>query len=190
MPWDDSKQLFAGPGFNETYRTVKNLEGEILEFAIGLQSSVLQPAESARLSMLLNAVREATHAAKSIKDIAHNLADFRDSGDAADDAYRQAFRADVTMLFADLFDLRDADDTVDFDDLVEVLGRLQHRHDKVHQQIYRDVRDGRVRDTGVSSVLNVNREILVAGRALINAVAYYHLPEQQALDIARMPRAA
>ena len=40
----------------------------------------------------------------------------------------------------------------------------------------------------LESALNVNREILISNRALVVALAYHHLGEQQAEDIALMPR--
>jgi len=97
--------------FNGSYRTIQKLEGEILEFATRLQTTPLQPVESGRLSQLLLAVREATHSAKSIKDIAHNLAEFRISSLAAESGYRQSVRADMGSFFTDLFKLRETNES-------------------------------------------------------------------------------
>jgi len=177
--------------FNESYFSVKKLEGEILDFAIRLQTIPLEPAQSGRLSQLLVAVREATHSAKSIKDIAHNLAEFRSSIKKEELDYRQVFRADMKMFFADLFKLRENEEsTVRSEQLEEVIFNSEKRHDQVHQKIYSDIQHGRLSESRISSVLNVNREILIANRALIVALAYYHLSEQQAVEIARMQRPA
>jgi phosphate:Na+ symporter len=190
-PVPHEREILRSPtrDFNESYQSIKRLEGEILDFAIRLQATPLQPQESTRLGQLLFAVREATHSAKSIKDIAHNLAEFRVSSKETELGYRRNFRADMQSFFADLFSLRETNEsTVQFDELAEVVNEFEKRHDQVHEKIYRDIQRGSFSESRISSALNVNREILISNRALIVALAYYHLGEQQAEDIALMPR--
>jgi phosphate:Na+ symporter len=191
VPYESKTVSLNRQTFSDTYRNIKVLEGEVLDFAIRMQAKGLSKETSERLSQLLVTVREAMHAAKSIKDIEHNLAEFEQSDNAAERRYKEVFRVDMEVFFAELFDLRDHESApVQFDDLVEALNRLEHRHDKVHEQIHHDIQAGRFVGGSISSVLNVNREILIAGRALIFALAYYHLDRSQAEIIARMPRAA
>jgi len=180
---DDEQQSMA-----DRYRHIKKLEGEILDFTVRLQTRPLDHAESARLSQLLMAVREATHAAKSLKDIAHNFAEFRESTQAIDAKYRQFFRADMEALFGDIAGLSQAaHDTVDFEELVDVLRRMEARHDQVHEEIYTDISAGKFRTIPISTVLNVNRELLISGKALILALAHYYLDDRQAESIVRLP---
>lgn len=175
--------------FNSSYRAIKKLEGEILDFAIQLEATPLSPEESTRLNQMLVAVREATHSAKSIKDITHNLAEFRSTVSDPEARYRQVFRADMECFFTDLFNMKEAeDDEVQLEELIETMSRLEARHDKVHEQIYRDIQQGKLTESRISSMLNVNREILISGRALLIAMACYHLDDKQARAIARMPR--
>ena len=187
-PWEQ-EILSDDREFNASYRAIKKLEGEILDFAVRLEATPLSAEESIRLNQLLVAVREATHSAKSIKDITHNLAEFRSTASGAEIEYRKMFRADMERFFLDLFSMKEAeDDEVQLEELVEAMSLLESRHDKVHEQIYRDIQQGSLTESRISSMLNVNREILISGRALLIAMACYHLDSKQAQAIARMPR--
>ena len=175
--------------FNSSYRAVKKLEGEILDFAVRLESTPLSPQESIRLNQLLVAVREATHSAKSIKDITHNLAEFRSATSDAEAKYRRLFRADMEQFFLDLFNMKETqDDEVRLEELIEAMNRLEARHDRVHEQIYRDIQQGNLAESRISSMLNVNREILISGRAMLISMACYHLDYEHAQAIVRLPR--
>ncbi len=172
------KQLKMLP-FEELYRATKTLEGELLEFAIQLQAGPLESSESARLTQLLRAAREGVHSAKAIKDIRHNLADLA-AADASGEFVGQVRELSASFL-RDLYDMRDSDAyAISFEDLAETLMRVQKRHDAFHEAIYSAVRDDRLAESRVSSLLNVNRELLTANRALLLALGNYYLePAQQ-----------
>jgi len=57
------------------------------------------------------------------------------------------------------------------------MNNLEKRHNNVHEKIFKDIQLGHFSQSRISSVLNVNREILISNRALIVALAYYHLSE-------------
>ena len=55
------------------YEDIKRLEGEIVQYAIEVQRSNLEPEEVKRLESLLSAVRYGVYSAKSLKDIHSDL---------------------------------------------------------------------------------------------------------------------
>ena len=67
VPHYSGIEAFRQMPFSELYRATKTLEGELLEFAIQLQAGTLESSESARLSQLLHAAREAVQSAKAVK---------------------------------------------------------------------------------------------------------------------------
>ncbi len=174
--------------FSELYNRAKRLEGEILEFVIQLQTGPLDELESGRLNQLRLAVREAMHSAKAIKDIAHNLTELRDSVNPTSRRYSRRFRAAMEDFLSRLFLLRqEGEPKLFFEELVDLLNEAQQQHQRIHEEIYADVRNGRVDETEVSSLLNIAREMLNSRKGLVRALANYYLSETQASDIAKLP---
>jgi phosphate:Na+ symporter len=174
--------------FDELYRAAKTLEGELVEFTIRLQAAPLDTADSERLGQLLSAAREAMHSAKAIKDIHHNLIEFQNSGSEAADLYLHRFREWMSNFIGDIYGLREENtNRVSFEDLVSVLQNTYKRHDAIHEDIYTDVRNDEIAQTLVSSLLNVNRELLTSNRALLLALGDYYLDTTAAEDLERIP---
>ncbi len=174
--------------FDELYRASKMLEGELVEFVIRLQAGSLNANDSQKLSRLLCAAREAMHSAKAIKNIRHNLLDLGHPGSSLPGDYAERFRSSGTAFIQDLYRLRgENDDSVSFEELADMLKQTQQRHDGLHNDIYAGVRDDHISETQVSSLLNVNRELLTSNRALIYALGNYFLNASQADDLERVP---
>ena len=133
-------------------------------------------------------VREAMHSAKAIKNIRHNLLDLGHPGSSLPGDYAERFRSSGTAFIQDLYRLRgENDDSVSFEELADMLKQTQQRHDGLHNDIYAGVRDDHISETQVSSLLNVNRELLTSNRALIYALGNYFLNASQADDLERVP---
>ena len=174
--------------FDGMYNETKRLEGEILAFAAKLQMEPLEEPESARLNQLLLAVRNAMQSCKALKDIHHNLAEFADSSSRTLNGYLEHFRSIMTSFYNDLFRLRlQADAELSFEDIVEAIQRVHVAHDHMHQQIYADISNRLVRENEISSLLNVNREILNSNIALLMALKEFYLDAEQAKAIGLLP---
>ncbi len=174
--------------FSQLYHSAKALEGELLEFVVRLQADRLQSAESERLTLLLRAAREAMHSAKAVKDIRHNLTELAESGSTAEQQFSQRFRDLMQQQLRELYAIRTQDTgTIAFEDLAAALQRVQQRHDTVQEAIYNDVREDRIDESTVSSLLNVNRELLTAGRSLVLALGSYYLDSTRQNDLEQLP---
>ena len=170
--------------FDELYRVSKTLEGEILEFVYRLQGSKREEVDSDKLGQLLDAARWAMSSAKAIKDIHHNLQEFSGLSSNTAQEYHRCFRAEMQVFINELYGLRStANDIVEFDALVSAISRVYQSHDEVHETIVADVRSGRVSESLVSTLLNVNRELLNCQLAMVFALGNYHLPGLQAKDL-------
>jgi phosphate:Na+ symporter len=174
--------------FNDLYRATKTLEGELVEFTIRLTTGELDADDSQRLSQLLSAAREAMHSAKAVKNIRHNLLDLAQPGSALPADYAEQFRSSGIALLQNLYNLRgEGDDKVEFEELADMLQQIHQQHDALHNEIYAGVRTNRISQTEVSSLLNVNRELLTSGRALVFALGDYFLTTDRADDLERVP---
>jgi len=176
--------------FEELYHASKTLEGEIVEFALSLQTGELEEQDSIRLGQLLTAARRSLRSAKAIKDVRHNLVDFAGPASTAERRYLDRFADSMRAYLAELFSLREHDEQrVDFADMAALLQHVHRQHDSIHEAIFADVRDGKVDQTLVSTLLNVNRELLNCQLWLLIALGNYHLPEEQAADLEQIPAA-
>jgi len=174
----DERVLPLEGSFAEAYDTSKRLEGEIIAFTTDVQATALEPAESAAVDRCQRVVREAVHASKSLKDVAHDLASFEGSHHAVLTRYGERVRELLAEFYSELFRLRPTLDAVpSSEDLVRLSQLARRRHDELHGEIYDDVRADRLGERDISSLLNVNRELWNSHRALLFALATRLLPQ-------------
>jgi phosphate:Na+ symporter len=185
---DLTRRLLATKNFANEYQTTKRLEGEILAFTIDVQTAELEPDQSGRIDRCQQAVREAVHASKSLKDVQGDLANFDASDLPAVSAYGQRFRDVLTEFYLALYAVRRTEsDRMTLEDIIE-LNQLAHRgHEEVHRTIYGDVRRNRLEEDDISSLLNANREIFLSCRALLTAIAALTLPQEQVETLEVLP---
>lgn len=178
-----------GPGHvMEHYEAIKELEGEILVFVQELQEQALEPGESVRLAQLLACVRNAVQAAKSMKDVRHNVEEFESSVNDALDARLALFRGQLAGFYErmdGLWKLDRADSR--FAELAAMAEDNQRMHRKQADDIYRNARKEHLADREISTLLNVDREIYVSNKSLLIALKDYLLPATMAEELAALP---
>jgi phosphate:Na+ symporter len=174
--------------FEDMYVKTKRLEGEIIAFATRLQAEPLDERESVRLTQLLSAVREAVHSSKFLKDVQHDFDEFSGSINDSVRRYLEHFRSVMTSFYDDLYRLRRIEQGgIEIEDLVEAIQEVRRRHDQIHREIYASISEGRLRETEISSLLNVNREMLSSNLALLTALRDFHLEPAQAETVRQLP---
>jgi phosphate:Na+ symporter len=173
------------------YSEIKQLEGQILAFALAVQSQPLDPVAAARLTQNISSIRNAVHAAKSIRDTHHDLKQFRDSVNDHFNEYYDRFRS-MARDFYDLYDgLRTTQLPVHkFELLTDLKKKNESLHRNMHATIYREVASGALSETEISTLLNVNREVYVSGQNLLAALADVLLDSQSAVDFAGIAAAS
>jgi len=171
-PAHDGDHLFdREAGLAERYRSIKELEGEILDFTFKMQAQTLVPAEVARVSRLQSAARHAVQSAKSLKDIQHNLREFESS--VSDELIRrhEDLRQRTIRTYEGLQPLwapaRSATRPADMDALASENRRIYE--DQI-QDIYQSAHGDRLGWVEVSTLLNVNRELYASNKALVSAL--------------------
>lgn len=155
-----------------SYANLKQLEGEILSFAIKMQSEPLEPAESARLGQIIPSIRNAVHSAKCIRDTHHDLQSFRNSADDRINAFDGIFRSAVEKFYTLLDGLRNAKTKSHcFELLVELKNLNESLHADIHADITREISHEELEEALVSTLLNVNRELYLSNQSLLSAIA-------------------
>ena len=176
------------PDYDQCYADLKQLEGEILRHALALQSSPLEPAESARLGQLIPAIRNGVHAAKSIKDTSDDLRLFRSSVNDRFNAYFDQFREVAREFYEALDGLRKLDlPNVRFEALVELKYKSEMLYRRMHKRIYGEVSRGELSEVEISTLLNVNRELYSSHHSLLSALADALLDMESASDFENIP---
>ena len=160
------------PDFDRCYADIKQLEGDILTFALTLQREPLEPEESSKLGQLIPSMRNAVHSSKSIKDVREDLESFEDSANDRFNAYADQFAEVVRDFYEALGGLRHAEiDALKFEALVDLKKKAERLHERLHRRIYDEVNRGELSRIEISTLLNVNRELHVSNLSLISAIA-------------------
>lgn len=177
--------------FDDLYLRSKRLEGEILAFAVQVQARPLESDESEHLNQLLSAVRHAVHSAKSLRDIRHNLVDFEDSPRPEVNAFLEHLRSVMTTFYGAVFSLPSTRRSgALFRDFAELLKRVHGWHDQLHREIINDITAKEIDEAEISSLLNVNRELLNSNVSLLMAIKDFHLDAGQSEAFRQLPGAS
>ena len=176
------------PDYDDSYSEIKQLEGEILAFAIIMQSEPLDPEESARLGQIIPSIRNAVHSAKNIKDTHHDLETFRESVDDRFNAFCGRFRSSAERFYFSLDGLRKTTtQSHTFELLVDLKNFNESLHSAMHTEIYKEISHGQLKEEQISTLLNVNRELYLSNQSLLEAIADAVLDAEGARDYESLP---
>jgi phosphate:Na+ symporter len=177
-----------GADYDAAYAGIKQLEGEILAYALRLQEERLDNEESSRIGQIIPAVRNAVHAVKCIKDTHHDLHTFRESVNDRLNAWSGIYRDAAGEFFTALERLRGVEQPSHrFESLVELKNKNEALHAKLHADIYHEVALGRMSEVQISTLLNVNRELYSSNHNLLASLANVILDLESAADYDSIP---
>lgn len=172
----------------EMYGRLKQTEGDILEYYALLQSEDLSPEQYALLNKYITAVRNNIHAAKSLKDIHHDLKDF---GNTANDTLYEHYKhlKKGWLEFDDSFQhlITINDKSLLFEELAVVMKEAFAHYNEQNRSIIDELRGKRLSEIETSTLMNVQREILSAKKSLLRALAYLKLTDAQAHEFEFLP---
>lgn len=164
----------------QAYRAIKQLEGEILSYAAKVQQHRLEPAQADRLHYLLHAVRASVTASKALMDIRDNWRQFNQDGRPALSTLLGRLRSSQERLHADFNEI---DPSADPGQVAEALHlayqRLRESANTFQRSLYTDAGGGEIDQLTLSTLLNVNRELRVSGKHLVEAARELLLTPEQ-----------
>ncbi|MBK8874153.1 MAG: hypothetical protein IPN13_09605 [Bacteroidetes bacterium] len=100
--------------YSDYYEMVKHLNGEIIDFSLELQKQELTGNDTRELHELAAINQHTMNAAKSVKDIRHNVKDFRESAD------------DIIHTMFETLKKSEADFYTDLSEFIQKIRRNQH----------------------------------------------------------------
>jgi phosphate:Na+ symporter len=163
------------------YLLIKSLEAEIYAFASGVQVNPLEDEEARELNKLLHAARNAVAAAKTIKDIQHNIqeADNTDNNYVTEllqhvkDHWMQAHETFIQTLEA-----KDASTNIS---LLQSLENLAKEEDlSFTHLITQSISSRKIKQADIPTMITLNRAFVLSVRQLINALRDLQLRGQEA----------
>ncbi len=152
--------------FIDAYHTSRNLEGEILSYALDLDRASLSGPENESLSMLLHVTRDAMVSSKHLKDV---LLDFREVADDSEPLYT-LFRDTQASFYRHLLEVSEHPGALRFNQLEALAAEVEEGHRQCHEQIYAEIRADRLAEPRMSSILNINRSFFNSNRAMLSSM--------------------
>ncbi len=156
------------PTHDEQYSNIKHTEQQIIQYANKVLQEKSGEEETQNISHLLHAARDIVYSAKSLKDVRQNLVELRLQSD--DEELIETLHYDARVIYRHLLNLLEKTDPLLVEEkLQQLTSEINQSHDQLHQLITRYKSND---DMGIqlSSLLNINREILVSNQALVKAI--------------------
>ncbi len=170
----------------EKYVFLKQLQGELQSFYLELRDK-LQNEDSSQLNQLISAVRSSMHAVKSFKDIENNISDLeRSSKDIKFDFYTHQ-KKQTEYLYRQLSDLITLGKKVSIAELKVLFDTIQTNYSLALHNFYQEAQQAPIDDLDITTVINFNRELFTANKAMLIAVKDFLLEEKEAQEFNEIP---
>lgn len=163
------------PGTEENlpklYRNIKRLEMRILAYGGEIDRKLLDEEEKARLNKILQAVRDISYAAKTLKDAKANIDQFNDSDiEYVIDNYDR-IRYDLVKLFRNIKQILEGEGMDDaLTEAQKVAKEMGGENEETIRVIAQVVKEYNIPDDLASSLLNLNRAVFNASDSLLRSL--------------------
>ncbi len=136
-----------------------------------VQSNTQQHEELSAITDINHAIRNITYATKFIKDIRHNLMDFRQSTSNAIQELQQEFVNEVIAIYKHILrNLKNKNPKIAIEQFVELRDYIRQGYEKFSQDIYAASGKDEIDDMATSSLLNVNRAFYLSNMAMLESL--------------------
>jgi phosphate:Na+ symporter len=173
--------LFRASNYMENYAAVKQLEGEIVAYSLKIRNEKLDETESNLLNRSVQSVQNAMASLKEVKNIRHNVKEFVDSSNDAKHGLYLFLKGHLHEFYLSLHKLfLSPNNTSHFEQLADLLQENRQIHDKFLAELYAQIERKKLSDIEISTMLNVNREVLQANRFILLAIKDILLDNREA----------
>ncbi|WP_461517039.1 Na/Pi cotransporter family protein [Porticoccus sp.] len=158
----------AKSSYDDQYSEIKHTEQQILQYANRLLREKSAEQETENVSKLVHAARDLVYGAKSLKNVRQNVVELHMQSD--DEELFETLRHDTRNIYRHLLKLLEHTDPVLLEEKIPQLQEeINSSHDRLHQLITRYDNSDTI-GIPLSSLLNINRELLVSNQMLGSAV--------------------
>lgn len=157
--------------YEEAYSDMKQLQGEILEYITEIPKSEMTETEIELTGKLMNITRYILRAAKNIKDIRHNLEEFKSN--VNDDLYNLYTKLQVKVqeFYSEFEVLVGEPEGVNSKMIDKMNAGNQYQYRESIAAMMFLLKDEKINQLNSSDLINVYREVYSSNKALIQALA-------------------
>lgn len=157
--------------YEDDYALLKRATGEVLGYTYTVQGNAKEEEDTRELTQLNHAVRNVSYAVKFIKDIRHNLAEFRHADSEIINTSQSELQNEVKLIYRKLAELiLNRNPELAVEHYLELKKEIRTGYEKFIQNIYSVSGQDKISDEETSSLLNVNRSVYLAASALMESV--------------------
>lgn len=175
----NEKFHYASLTAEDKYHWVKEQHGEIQAAYLIFTNKQFQK-EAPGLSLYISAVRNAMHAAKSMKDIANNIQQLSRSSKALKFDFFLHYQLQTLSLYRTLISWLSFPQKPNYQELMTIYALLEKGYQDELNRFYKEANDTRLDDMEITTLLNFHREGFSANRSLLMAVKDWVLDEDAA----------
>ncbi len=162
------------------YQDLKLLQSEIFRFSTEVQNNILTGEESYEVIRLMHSAREILNAAKSIKDVEHNIVDFESRDQVFLEEVNLNIKKRMQGHYQEINGLFETEDHEEIAKNANELIRLIRDEDLVFvKNVMSAVREGTITEALISEVLMLNREFIRSSHLILHAVLEMKLENQE-----------
>lgn len=144
------------------YNRLKATEGDLLSHYMRIRDELKDATDT---ESLMECLRQILHSAKSIKDVHHNIAELRESGQDSLHVHYHRLQKNW-QTFREQFSEQYHSGTGTYDSLMHQAYREMEEHNKA---IMQQLHEGVLREIEASTLMNIERELLSSKKSLIRA---------------------
>ncbi|HLG02260.1 MAG TPA: Na/Pi symporter, partial [Bacteroidia bacterium] len=171
------------PDGEKEYELLKQLEGEILAFYSTLQAEKQNPDDLGRYNQLAGSVRNGMYAAKSIKDIRHNIDELQSAADDLQHAQYKQFKKQQEQFWSWIDEQLDKEKPPGVQWLLEAWRAEREQYESFMKSLYNTADKNKIDELVISTMLNINRELHSSNKALLNTFRYLFLSVDESNEI-------
>jgi len=149
------------------YNSIKEIEIKIMEFVSAMNQKDLLKDERESLETLLASVRESVYAAKMLKDIKNDMNEFAESSSDTIHSIYDAIRRN--LLYAILIYINYMEEVWSMDICMEKFSKSEEENKHIMKEASLSISQKGINEKKVVSLLNTNRSIAIASKALFEA---------------------
>lgn len=155
----------------ETYNRKKILQGEIIEYITDIPKNDLTDTELERAGRIINITRHVIRSAKNIKDIHHNLEDFKQSANDNLFSFYENIKNTENEFYSEFQILLNLSSDKTNSALVENLNIKNRKLYEIFiENTINALKENKINELDSSNLLNVHHEIYSSNQSLIKAL--------------------
>jgi phosphate:Na+ symporter len=175
----------------EQYDFLKELQGELQAFYLVLRTKIEAERSSVELVQLISAVRSAMYSTKCIKDIGNNISNLHGSSKEIKFAFFQTHQQETKDLYLHLSQIlhekANGIQVENYSHLQELYLQVENSYQNSLNEFYQNAMNASLEDVDMTTVINFNRELFTANKAILMAVKDLVLDEKEAQAFSNLP---